>query len=78
MIKYLFIFLCLVGCTAQDLSNFAPTTKERVNRIQYMKDTRTNLCFTVSDVNEYPLGTAIIFSNVPCSEEVEKLIKANQ
>lgn len=51
-----------------------PTEAEAVNKIRYYKDERTGLCFVVSNVSEYPVGTASVYSYVPCSPEVEKLI----
>ena len=41
-----------------------------INDFTYHKDTRTNLCFVVAG---YGYGQTI--TNVPCSPEVEKLIK---
>lgn len=73
MKKLLLISLfSLIGC--EDVRRtIAPNASEQVNDIAYVKDSRTNLCFVVSRVSEYPVGTADVFSNVPCSPEVEKL-----
>lgn len=43
---------------------------EQVNELRYYKDQKTNLCF-VENYNSH--GT--VFTNVPCTEEVEKQIK---
>jgi hypothetical protein len=76
MKKFLLVLL-LVGC---DKSNSSATPEpswesKQANNIVYVKDTRTDLCFAVSTVSEYPLGTAIIYTHVPCRDSVEKLIK---
>ena len=54
----------LLGCTK---------AVEEVQTIEYVKDSRTNLCFVVSRINSYPIGIDYVYSNVPCSAEVEKL-----
>lgn len=74
MKKYLFL-LCLLGCDPkQTFSNMVPTVSQEANNIEYTKDNRTGLCFVISHVGEYPIGTADIFNNVPCTSEVEKII----
>lgn len=74
MKKILFCLL-LLGCNEQTRKEIAPTDAEKARQVSYYKDPRTNLCFATSYVSEYPFGTATIFANVPCSPEVEKLIK---
>ncbi len=70
MKSILILLLCLSGCN----NSVFPTESERVNKIVYLKDIRTNLCFAVNYVHEYPIGEARIVTNVPCTNEVEKLI----
>lgn len=66
--------LSTIGCNAETRKSLAPTTEEKAGMVKYVKDPRTNLCFAVSWVSEYPIGQADIYSNVPCSPEVEKLV----
>lgn len=73
------ILLCLVlfACNEDSRENFRkeafPTVQEQALRVTYVKDSRTNLCFVynsvLTDVN------SVVFTNVPCSPEVERLIK---
>lgn len=62
MKKIILLSLVLFGCayTPGELYN-------RANELQYMKDSRTNLCFAIGSTN----GS---ITNVPCSPEVEKLL----
>lgn len=53
--------LFLAGCE---------TSKETLNKITYYKDERTGLCF-VDNVTYYGYD---VFTNVPCTPEVEKVI----
>ena len=46
---------------------------EGVSQIDYLRDKRTNLCFAYFWTGGYHGGPG--FSNVPCSDEVLKLIK---
>lgn len=73
--KKILLCLLLIGCNEDFRKENFPTVKEEANQIRYYKDSRTNLCFAMSQVGEYPVGTATIFANVPCTPEVEKLIK---
>lgn len=66
--------LCLLACDEQTRKELAPTASEEANKIVYYRDSRTGLCYAASFVGEYPFGTATVFSNVPCSPEVEKLL----
>ena len=56
--------LC-VGCSS---------ATEEVNEISYYKDERTKLCFAYNRT----YGGNPVFTNVPCTPEVELLIKANR
>lgn len=69
MKKLLLICLTLIGCNIQD-----PT--EQANEISYYKDHRTNLCFVQSHVISSNGIMFSVFSYVPCTPEVEKLIVA--
>jgi hypothetical protein len=73
----LICLLMLVGCERAE-RNQQKAIQESANNIQYIKDQRTGLCFVQSYVSEYPIGTATIYTNVPCSPEVELLIKQDK
>jgi len=77
MKKLLLVFLFLMGCEESKQTDSPKPSWEakQANSIVYTKDTRTNLCFALSTVGEYPIGTSVIVTNVPCTPEVEKLIK---
>lgn len=63
------LFVLLLGLVSCD--EF--TNESRVKDFEYFKDTRTNLCFA-----SYNLGMSYgVMTNVPCTEEVEKAIKAD-
>ena len=44
--------------------------KEEISNLRYYKDTRTNICFAVGFVYYDH-----VFTTVPCSDSVEKLLK---
>lgn len=67
LLKASSLLVFLLGCEA--------SAKEEVNSFSYYKDTRTNLCFVVSGINNGHMVTYHVYSNVPCTPEVEKLIK---
>jgi len=67
MKKILLVFL-LLGCETQK-------PQEEIQDIKYYKDYRTNLCFVNNSINNGHWGIYHIYSNVPCTPEVEKLIK---
>ena len=75
MSKFL-LLLCLLGCNKSGGSSFITSPSEEVNHLDYYKDNRTNLCFAR---NVFQNGTSMfneyIYVNVPCTPEVEKLIK---
>lgn len=73
--KKIILCLFLLGCSEETRKQMAPTIAEEANQIRYYKDSRTNLCFAYSQVSEYPVGNASIFTNVPCTPEVLQLIK---
>lgn len=68
--KYFILLLTLAAC---DMPTEAQRAAASTNDIIYVKDSRTNLCFVVSRINSYPIGIDYVYSNVPCSAEVEKL-----
>lgn len=64
------LFLFLVGCGIS-----GPTeTKKEAQTIDYYKDERTGLCFARSAVENSNGFGHNIFSYVPCTPEVEKLL----
>lgn len=75
--KKILLCLFLLGCDEPSRESIrkqvSPTIHERAQEIFYTKDERTGLCFAynsiLTDVNSY------VFSNVPCTPEVEKLIR---
>jgi hypothetical protein len=55
----------------QELSRSKKESSDRILQLAYFKDPRTNLCFV-----GYGMGWNFgLMTNVPCSPEVEKLIK---
>lgn len=67
--KRLLLLVCLVGCTT------TPTqTKKQAAGLEYYKDTRTNLCFVRNIVYDSNGFGNNVFSNVPCTPEVEQFV----
>lgn len=66
---YTIPFLFLLNCDSVHEANI-----KQINQISYYKDVRTNLCFAVSYINSSQLSLDRTYSNVPCTQEVEKLI----
>jgi len=64
-----FIFLLLIGCNSPEKIN------TQINQIEYYKDIRTNLCFVNNDTFNSNGFTFNIFTCVPCTPEVESLLK---
>lgn len=71
--RYLLFGLLLCACNSP--TNVKVYENKEVNNLSYYKDNQTGLCFISSTVHSYPIGTDTIYSNVPCTPEVEKLIK---
>ncbi len=69
MKKLLFALLLVSGCEVNQ------PTKDNKVEFRYVKDDKTNLCFIDNTVDSTTLITYHIYSSVPCSPEVEKLIK---
>lgn len=73
------ILLCLLvlSCNEGSREDFRkevfPTIQEEAQRITYVKDKRTNLCFVRNSV--LTDVSSVVFTNVPCTSEVEKLIR---
>lgn len=73
MKKLLVLLLLLVGCETSE-----QVAKRKANYLFYYKDIRTNLCFVDNVVYNHYGVDSHVFSNVPCSDEVEKIIKNNE
>lgn len=73
----LLLLLSLVACDKASDSQLPKPSYDQKNAqsIAYVRDDRTGLCFVLSYVSEYPIGTATIYSHVPCTDRVEKLVK---
>ena len=62
--KKIIVTMCLLGLVA------CYTPQDNVNRLIYLKDTRTNLCFT-----GFGIGSQnSVFTYIPCTDAVEKAI----
>lgn len=70
--KQLILLLCLTSCIGP---SDVESTKEEAQVLEYYKDTRTNLCFVRNSVTNSQAISYNVFTNVPCTPEVEKLIK---
>lgn len=68
MKKILLICLMLSGCDFK-------MPAEQADEISYYKDHRTNLCFAENHVISSNGFKFTVFSYVPCTAEVEKLIR---
>lgn len=70
----LFSLICFalyfVGCTAS-----AEAKKKEPLNLEYFKDDRTNLCFVRNVVYNSNGFADDVFTNVPCTAEVERLIQ---
>jgi hypothetical protein len=73
---YLLIIMgTLLSCSKESWADVFPSTAERASQITYVKDSRTNLCYAYNSVNNGHGLSSDVFANVPCTPEVEKLIK---
>jgi hypothetical protein len=68
MKKILLCLLLVMGCEVQK-------PQDEVQTIEYYKDSRTGLCFVNNSINNGHWMVYHVYSNVPCTPEVEKLIK---
>jgi hypothetical protein len=75
MKKFLIVSLFLLGCDEQTKKDWFPPVEDRASHIMYVKDKRTNLCFAYNGVNNGHGFTEDVFTSVPCTPEVERLIK---
>jgi len=66
--------LGLAGCDLHPAHIMQEAQKNEVNTLEYAKDDRTGYCFVVSSIASYPIGTDRVYSQVPCSPEVEALL----
>jgi hypothetical protein len=76
--KTIILLLCfsLLACSEESRKKFFPEPDEKVQGITYVKDKRTGLCFVYNSVSGSAQGGGgDVYTNVPCSPEVEKLIK---
>ena len=69
--KKLLVLLCLVGC---GMTGPSETNKE-AQTLEYYKDNRTGLCFVRNTVENSNGFSYNVFTYVPCTPEVEALIK---
>lgn len=75
MKKILFLSLFLLSCK-EIRKELLITGNEEVQSIRYVKDHRTGLCFVFNYVAPTAYGGGgLVFTNVPCSPEVEKLLE---
>ena len=75
LLKLTIISLLLMACDEPKTNNgekLSPTAQN----VGYVKDERTGLCFVDNVVHDgyYGLGFTHVYSNVPCSPEVERLL----
>jgi hypothetical protein len=76
MKKVLLLVLCLFGCSEQTRHEMFPSPQESAQGIHYVKDNRTGLCFVYNSIGMSAQGGGgDVYTNVPCTPEVEKLIK---
>lgn len=72
----LLVVLGLFACDEETRKVWNPTPQEQAQSIHYVKDERTGLCFVFNNIGMSAQGGGgEVFTNVPCSPEVEKLIK---
>ncbi len=72
----LVLVLCLLGCNESTRKEMFPTPQESAQGITYVKDQRTGLCFVYNSIGMSAQGGGgDVYTNVPCTPEVEKLIK---
>lgn len=63
----------VAGCDQGTRDKMFPSVSQQANQISYYKDERTQLCFVHSTV--YTDINSTVFSHVPCTPEVEGLIR---
>lgn len=76
MKKILLLSLFLLACDEETRRQFNPTPQESAQDIHYVKDNRTGLCFVYNNIGMSAQGGGgDVYTNVPCTPEVEKLIR---
>lgn len=65
--KTITLIICLLACACNTVSN----SNSIMSDLIYVKDTRTNLCFATA----YAYSNNAVMSNIPCTPEVEQIIK---
>lgn len=76
MNKILLLCLVLCACDEETRKRLNPTPQEEAQTIHYVKDNRTGLCFVYNSIGMSAQGGGgDVYTNVPCTPEVEKLIK---
>ncbi len=65
----------LLCCDESTRREYFPPAQDRVQYLDYVKDNRTGLCFTFMSVTNSNGFSSDVFSNVPCTPEVERLLK---
>jgi hypothetical protein len=75
LLKVMIISLLLMACDESTKREWFPPAQDRVQSLSYVKDNRTGLCFTYMSVTNSNGFSSDVFSNVPCTPEVEKLIQ---
>ena len=75
LLKVAIISLLLLGCSEQTRKEMFPSATESAQHIRYVKDKRTNLCFVYNYVTNSSMGSYDVYTNVPCTPEVEKLLE---
>lgn len=72
------VLLCLIACNEQTRREMFPPTEDRANQLTYVKDGRTGLCFVHNSVNNGHGFSEDVFTNVPCTPEVEFIIRTSR
>lgn len=76
MKKIFLLCLTLFACDEETRKQWNPTPQESAQGIRYVKDNRTGLCFVYNNIGMSAQGGGgDVYTNVPCTPEVEKLIK---
>lgn len=76
MKKILLLCLLLLACDEETRRRMNPTPQEEAQEIHYVKDNRTGLCFVYNSIGMSAQGGGgDVYTNVPCTPEVEKLIR---
>ena len=76
MKKFSILLLALLcfSCQEHSKQRHYSDANDRSQKIQYVKDNRTELCFVYNVIENGHFVTYDVFTNVPCTPEVEALI----